>query len=142
MENTRYIKENEGPKIKHFVLVLFLAAIFWGINAFANMLYLYWSYLWIHIFMHTAGGILVGIFCILLLFYFAKKYPSRAKVFFISFGSALLVGVLWEILEIKTGASRISPNYVASTVLDLRMDMLGGILAYVCWYLWHRKNKK
>jgi hypothetical protein len=88
-------------------------------NALANLWY--WYYPWFDTMMHFLGGLTVATFGIGLL---QKK---RALVFL---GGMLAIAFGWELFELLINAQR-ERNFVFDTSLDLLMDALGMMIAYV-----------
>jgi VanZ family protein len=98
------------------------------LNAVAVSLSLYWSYWWFDIVMHTLSGFAGGLF-VLWLFHPFRAYQSL----WLTLGSLLVVGVVWEIFEWVFDL--IQPlNYRQDIVYDLLNDLLGALLAYVYVY--------
>lgn len=93
---------------------------------YALEFYWYWTYWWLDIVMHTAGGIVIGII--------VATYVSPRVLRII--GLTLLVGVLWEVFEYVLGISQAEPNFQVDSMLDLTMDTVGACLAYGMMRLW------
>jgi len=88
--------------------------------------------------MHFLGGLYIGIMAIWFFFFsgfigWNIKTVSKARVFYISLISAIMVGLLWEIFEIYAGVVIIDKNYPLDTIIDIIMDILGasGVAMYV-----------
>lgn len=88
--------------------------------------------------MHFLGGLYIGIMAIWFFFFsgfigWNIKTASKARVFYISLISAIMVGLLWEIFEIYAGVVIIDKNYPLDTIIDIIMDILGasGVAMYV-----------
>ncbi len=111
------------------IAVLHVVAVDW---------YLYWTLPWFDILMHFLGGAWIGFVCIWLCFY--SRYfsmPARTDIVYVvsvSVLGALVVGVLWEVFEYVTGITFLVSNYVPDTVLDLIMDVVGGVVVAVAVY--------
>ena len=90
--------------------------------------YFYWIYWWFDILMHFLGGLLIGLGA-LWLWYFSRwcgvHTIKKGKLFWIGIGSAIIVGVGWEVFELWAGIA-ITEDLYADTALDLVMDTLGG----------------
>jgi hypothetical protein len=107
-----------------FTLSIVILAVLHGA---ALVFSLYWVYLWLDVPMHFLGGAVV-----------ALGYQSRfmlGKVAHrLSFGlpttllMVLVVGGLWELYEYIVGP--ILPGYAKDTVIDIVMDVLGGLVGY------------
>lgn len=100
---------------------LILCAAVAALNLLAIEHFLYWRYEWFDTFMHFLGGIAIGTFLI----GFLVRY--RPCLFVLLF-AGLVIG--WEIFEYIFGLPR-EANYVFDTAVDLLMDTLGGLLAYI-----------
>ncbi len=94
-------------------------------------LFLYWTIPWYDILLHFLGGLWVGVgvICILYTSGYAQKKPWLIRLRpFIVFGIVLVVGLLWEAYEYIFKLTS-SHGYVFDTILDLIMDLLGGLVA-------------
>jgi len=95
--------------------------------------YLYWVYDWFDILMHFLAGLCVSLFS-LWLFYFsplAREAPKNKKaVLFVSLGAVLILGLFWEVFELFIWHTYDEPNFVADTLGDIVLDILGGFVAY------------
>jgi VanZ family protein len=100
---------------------LVCSAILAYANAIAIAEYLYWKYVWFDILMHFLGGFVLGLFAVGLL-------DKFRPVLFFGFVTALCIG--WEVFEYYFGLPR-EANYAFDTALDLLMDALGALIAYM-----------
>lgn len=91
--------------------------------------YLYWKYLWLDIPMHILGGVACAL-GFSTLPYFGLKHASRYTSMMWTILFTLCVGVVWEIFEFSAGISQSEPGFLIDTVLDLTMDVIGGIVGY------------
>lgn len=99
------------------VLCAALAALhLWALDA-----YLYWQYPWFDVLIHFLGGLAIGAFVVGLLVHFRPRL-------YIAILAATYIG--WELFEVVAGVPR-EANFIFDTTLDLLMDTLGGIAAYV-----------
>ena len=96
------------------------------VQQYALEYYWYWTYWWLDIAMHLAGGVVLGLL--------VTTYGSRRFVFVL--GGVLLIGLAWEAFEFALGLSITEPNFVSDTVVDLVMDLLGAALAYGMIHVW------
>ena len=107
-----------------------------GIAIFHNVAmarYLYWRYSWSDSVVHFFAGIWVALsFYWFYRFWFQTKKIkfSLKEILFMTLGSALTVGALWEIFEYMTGIVVYSSKYIPDTISDLCMDIVGGIIGY------------
>lgn len=112
------------PTVFFLISFSFLA----GIHIIALQLFLYWKFQWFDIPMHFLGGIVValGLFTLHDLKLVIKKrhlqiFPIVLLVF--------AVAMLWEVYELLIGIP-IESNYVADTLTDLCVGLLGGLIGY------------
>lgn len=114
-----------------YVWVLALA------HLLAQRLYLYWVYRWLDIPMHFLGGIWVGLAALWLWYYSGlarKAGATQHRPFLVALGGGLVFGFLWEcsdffIWSVIVGA--FPENYIADTMLDIAMDVIGAAVAYL-----------
>lgn len=114
-------------------LLLVFAIFLVAMNGFFEYYHLYFFLWWLDIPMHFLSGMLVAL-CALAAVYRhltpLSPRPGPIFVFAVSLGSALVVGVLWEIFASTLG--HVAPNIgglVADTIKDVANDMLGGLIA-------------
>lgn len=104
---------------------LFLALIFATALAYAQHValaeFLYWRYPWFDTFMHFLGGLTIGTLVI------GVFKDLRPRLFLLAL---IAVAVGWEIFELMIHAER-ETNFAFDTSLDILMDSLGALLAYV-----------
>lgn len=100
------------------------------VQQFALEYYWYWTYWWLDLVMHVAGGVVLGVL--------VATYGSRRFVFVL--GAVLVIGLVWEVFEFALGLSIAEPNFVSDTVVDLAMDLLGAVLAYGMIHLWPKSK--
>jgi hypothetical protein len=104
---------------------------------------LYWVYPWYDILAHIGSGLWIALTLLWLASVLGqinslKEY--KTKTFLIALLSAILIGVIWEIMEKVSGAS--APNsigYRLDTAMDIVNDGLGGLLAF--WYFVRRARR-
>jgi len=98
------------------------------IHIIASELFLYWRFFWFDIPMHFFGGAVValGIFTLYDLKIIVKRrHLKRVPLLVLVF----VVALSWEVYELLVGIS-IEANYVADTLIDLSMGLLGGLVGY------------
>lgn len=104
---------------------LFLALTFATALAYAQHValaeFLYWRFPWFDTFMHFLGGLTIGTLVI------GVFRDLRPKLFL---GALVAVAVGWELFELVINAER-EANFAFDTSLDILMDALGALLAYV-----------
>jgi uncharacterized membrane protein len=102
----------------------------------------YWKYPSFDIVIHVLSGLWVGLIILWLASILGqinslKEY--KVKSFLIAFLSAVLIGVVWELVENFWQLTFIRDSqYGLSTALDILNDAIGGILAYL--YFVRRKK--
>ena len=108
------------------------------LHKIALSLSLYWNVWWFDIPMHFMGGALIALITLFFL-YDSKFFNFSIKNHFIIFSAALsatlIIGLSWELWELFMGFSDIIEDKF-DTILDLIMDALGAIAAYL-----YSKNK-
>lgn len=117
---------------KLFIEIALLSILIAALHHFAELNSLYWSISWFDILMHFLGGLLMG-YIALFIFFTSEKisFPadSRIVIFSVVIGFVLIVGLTWELWELFAGLSDVM-NDLGDTILDLIMDVVGGIVAY------------
>lgn len=97
----------------------------------ANEYYLYWEWWWADILMHFLGGFFIaGSVLWFIRFEVPVGLRARVPVFVTTFALTLLVGIAWEVFEYLTDSAS-AINYTLDTTLDLAMDVVGILAAYV-----------
>jgi hypothetical protein len=107
---------------------LLLLCIFF-FETIAEFFYFHWEYWWYDVTLHFFGGVCVSMAFLSFWYYlFNLSIEKRERVILFAFIGVLTVGVLWEIMEIYTGATSFADGifYVRDTVSDLLLDTSGG----------------
>lgn len=115
------------------ILTLIIIYLIFILDMLASHFFLYWRFWWFDIVMHFLGGFWVA-FATYYLFYFSgyfKKITKKFSLFTLSLVTLILVGVLWEVFEYLTKVSLNQLNYILDTSLDLLMDVIGWLPAYL-----------
>jgi hypothetical protein len=112
-------------------LTLFFSAIttLAIVHTLAIRFFLYWKYTWFDIPMHILGGICIALGISILPFFKIQLSP-RYTTIILYIIVALVVGILWEIFEFTFGISVYDETFVADTISDLFMDVVGGAIGY------------
>ncbi len=111
------------------VFALFLVVM----NGFFEYYHLYFFLWWLDIPMHFLSGMLVALCALAAVYREVTPLSPRREtlfVFVVALGSALVVGVLWEIFAGALGHD--APNIgglAADTIKDVANDLLGGLIA-------------
>ena len=102
----------------------------------------YWIFRWFDTPMHVLGGLFAGYFGIACSVFFSKNTKKKPSLW-IALLAALIVGVLWEILEYAYGLAGLDSIHRFDTIKDLLNDMTGGVLSLLVWDLFiHKKLNK
>ncbi len=110
------------------ILLITLDTIF-KINSF------YYFYPNTDIFMHLLGGFSITTLAISILR--DIKMDNNINILLFIF----FVSIFWEYIEFYLGKNiYINSNFLIDTIVDLLMNALGGIIAYICFY--KIKNQK
>lgn len=106
-----------------FFSALCLAAVFQFLHYAAMVYKLYWVFWWFDILMHFIGGLVIGVFALLLL--------KKAQELYI-IPIALLVVITWEWFEVYIVKIPIwnPTNYAIDTVTDIIWGSVGFYVAY------------
>lgn len=91
--------------------------------------FLYWKYLWLDIPVHFLGGVTVAFGVALCMYNRTCPIPLlRGIMGYII--TVLIIGITWEVFEILAKFSVVDEYFFTDTVVDLCMDVLGGIVGY------------
>jgi hypothetical protein len=115
-----------------FRITLFLSGIVLLalVHFLAIEFYLYWTYLWLDMPMHLLGGFCVAL-GVSILSLFRIHLPPHFQTLRWYVIVVLVVGIAWEIFEYVNGISLVEGEvFVIDTVIDLTLDVLGGVLGY------------
>lgn len=99
------------------------------VHHIALELYLYWHYVWLDIPMHFLGGASV-IFGIAILPFFRVVLPQRFDTLLVHVSVVVVIGLAWEFFEIAFGISVLDEHFLPDTLLDMVMDIVGGVVGY------------
>lgn len=83
--------------------------------------FLYWRYPWFDLPMHFLGGLALASLAI----GFLHELKPKTYIVFM-----IIVAFGWELFELVIGTDR-EANYAFDTALDILMDTLGMVLAYI-----------
>ena len=85
--------------------------------------------------MHFFGGLAITALAISILKYI--KMNTKTNVFVVIF----FISIFWEYVEFTFGKNVfINKSFWIDTGVDLLMNALGGIMAYICFHKMPRKN--
>lgn len=130
-------------KQKSFLVSLVALIILVILHAVGSYYSWYWSYPRFDFLVHIIGGLWVALLILWLAGVMGqvnslKEY--KVKIFLIAFISAILFGVIWELLENLSQTTFVSVSgYSLNTALDILSDALGGVLAYL-FFIRRRKT--
>ena len=103
------------------------------LHKIALSLFLYWNVVWFDIMMHFLGGALIALITLFFIYdskFFNFKIRKPIVIFSAAVGMTLIIGLCWELWELYVGFADIIEDR-ADTFLDLIMDFLGAIAAYL-----------
>lgn len=113
------------PYLKLFVAQAFLLVLIAVTHIAAIQWSLYWHYIWLDVPVHFAGGMwlaLAGAWMFL-------RANMKLEVTTI-FSLVIILSIAWEIFELAAGVP-IEESFALDTVIDLTMDVFGGILGFL-----------
>ena len=129
-------------KQKPFLFSFLILGILIILHSVGSYYSWYWLYPRFDIIVHVFGGLWVALLALWLTSIFGRVNSFKnykLKVFFISFISAVVIGLLWELLENLSQTTFVdSSGYYLNTALDILGDGLGGVLAFL--YFIRRKK--
>lgn len=130
--NNSYISSTSK---KLYLYELLLVSILVSVLHFiALKFYLYWSTNWFDVLMHFLGGLVIGLIALYLIYSFSISREYSEKHGFITIvhilSLVLVVGLMWELWELFMGFSLVLED-LSDTILDLIMDTLGGLFAFL-----------
>lgn len=103
------------------------------LHKMALSLSLYWSIVWFDIMMHFLGGALISLITLFFIYdskFFNFSIKKPIIIFSAAIGMTLIIGLSWELWELYMGFADIFEDRF-DTTLDLIMDTLGAIAAYL-----------
>lgn len=116
---------------KHAFILLIIIGF---LDFFASSLYLYWTVWWSDMLLHFLSGICVAMGGVSVwLFIFNREETDPWKTLWIGMSWVILVGMLWEIFELRFGATSLSDGmiYITDTISDSFMNISGGLFGVV-----------
>jgi len=122
-------------KQKPFPASIVVLVILIAIHYVGSYYSLYWYYSWFDTLVHVFSGLWIALVLLWLASFFGQMnslYDYKVKSFLIAFIGAIIIGVVWELLENFSQVTYTSANgYYLDTAGDILNDALGGILAYL-----------
>lgn len=117
-------------KARHIIWYIGLVAILVGIGQEVAIEHsLYFSVWWFDIVMHFLGGLWIALIALWFYKAFAGEDAESGKGYFVALVTVVVVGILWEVMEIWAGLTWTHGDYKIDTVIDLIMDVVGAIFA-------------
>ncbi len=113
------------PYARLFILQTLVIALIGAIHVSAIRHSLYWHYVWLDVPVHFLGGMWLALAGTWLLL----RAGIKAEVPSI-FSLVVAGAIAWEIFELAAGIP-IEKNFALDTVIDLTMDVAGGIMGYI-----------
>lgn len=122
-------------KQKPFPFSLLILGILIALHVIGSYFSWYWVYPWFDILVHIFSGLWVGLVMLWLALSLGEINSMREymiKSLLIAVISALLVGVVWELVENFSQVVFVNASgYAFDTILDLLNDVIGGLLAFL-----------
>jgi len=120
--------------LKHHVfwLQFVVLAVVAALHSLGVYLDWYWELTWLDMVTHTLGGLWVALAALWLAYFSGVsqfKFP-RKRMLLVAVGSALVVGILWEVFEVIVAVPT-EQNYYLDTATDILLDSIGGFVVYV-----------
>jgi hypothetical protein len=122
-------------KQKSFFASVVVGIILVGLHSIGSYLSWYWKYPFFDMVVHIVSGLWISLLILWLAICFdqikdLKEY--KVKSFLIAFISAVLAGVIWEIMENIFQITYVDmAGYYLDTAVDILNTGIGGILAYL-----------
>jgi hypothetical protein len=114
---------------KLFFINLFLLISLISFDTVAKVTSFYYFYPNADILMHFIGGLSITGVAISVLRY--MKMYKAVNIFII----ILFISIFWEYVEFRIGRNiLINKSFWIDTAVDLLMNSIGGIIAYICFY--------
>jgi len=129
-------------KQKPFLFSLIILVVLVALHSIGSYYYWYWSFPWFDLVVHIFSGLWVALLILWLASVLGqinslKEY--KVKSFLIALFSAVIFGVVWELVENFTQITNVNiSGYSLDTALDILSDAFGGVLAYL--YFVQRKK--
>jgi hypothetical protein len=124
---------NFMTKNKHILSLTILIALIAFLHIFAMKFNLYFAIWWFDLAMHFLGGLWCGLFVVYCFAEHQKRLGKSLKVsdvFLAGIVGAIVIGSAWEVYEYVFGLTYTSKSsYRLDTILDMCMDVLGGLVA-------------
>lgn len=100
------------------------------VHVLASEFYLYWKYPWLDMPVHVLGGACVAL-SVALIISIGVRVPAVCQRVWGVLGMVLVVGLVWEVFECMFGIMHIEAGYVTDALVDLGMDLFGGLIGYI-----------
>ncbi len=123
--------------------LLFLASLIAFLHFIAIEFYFYWSLWWYDIVVHFLGGLFIGLGALWIVFFsgfFSYFQYSKKRALCVALLSIFVVGIAWEVFELWAGVP-FTKNYIADTITDIIIDILGALVGYTCVITFLLKNE-
>lgn len=109
-------------------LIILLAVILVALHIAGLSFEFYWRLSWYDRVVHILGGATAALL-ILSLGSFRSLSRRPTAAFFTAVLISLVVGIVWELFELKSGITGFADRgYALDTILDIASDVVGGIL--------------
>jgi hypothetical protein len=109
-----------------------LAFVFGLMHVISTRFYLFWTTWWADKLMHLAGGVVLAMFVIWLVYSFGEAVAQdKKKLFGIAFLCVMLIMVVWKVLERKFGIADSTQGYSLDFFLDFLASAIGACLGWL-----------
>lgn len=132
-------------KLKPFPFSFLVLGLLIILHTVGSYLFWYWAYPGYDILVHIVSGLWVALVILWLAIVLGQINSLREykiKTFLIAFVSAILVGVVWELVENLSQVTFVNAaGYYLNTAIDIVSDGAGGILAYL-YFIQRKKGER
>ncbi len=132
-------------KEKLFKQLAIIVSFIFAVNLLAMKFYWYYTIWWFDMPMHFSGGFFIGLLSLTVyISYFLKKNREfdPKSIILISFLSALIVGVLWELFEFSLDTFiNFRLQDIWDTLSDISFDLAGSLVAGLYFLRYNKKHE-
>lgn len=122
------------PFITTFGLFVIIAVLY-AIGLYFKLLWQIW---WYDILLHTLGGVLISYVFMELIKVYGYQFRKVVHMFIPAIAAALVIGLLWELFELISGATFVSKaGYKTDTIIDIICDITGALIGVFISYKKH-----
>lgn len=126
------------PRKMPLIFLLVVIAVIATLHIVGIRFYLYWQLSWYDRIVHVLAGFWVAL-TVLSSIGLKAQALKRGHIFSIGLIAAIIIGIVWEIFEVKVGVTAVTDKgYWADTAGDIISDIVGGLLG--SWYYHWREQ--